>query len=145
MGPHTGSTDWSLPMQGRADLNGTVLLNKLFGSHTTNLSNSLDRTSLRQKLLAGNLANIDTPGFKRRDVDFGIELAKADGVLRPERSLQNRPPIRTENGSIRLDGNSVDLEKEVFAVAETELRYQLLTDMTSRYFRGIRNVIREGR
>lgn len=122
-----------------------MLLNKLFGTHTANLGESLDRTTLRQKLLASNLANIDTPGYKRRDVDFGIELQRADDVLRPERSLRDRPPIRTENGSIRTDGNSVDLEREVYGIAETELRYQLLSDMTSKYFRGLRNVIREGR
>lgn len=122
-----------------------MLLNKLFGTHTANLSNSLDRTTLRQKLLASNLANIDTPGYKRRDVDFGIELKKADDVIRTGNSIRNRPPIRTENSSIRTDGNSVDLEREVYGIAETELRYQLLSDMTSKYFRGLRNVIREGR
>ena len=122
-----------------------MLLNKLFGTHTANLGDSLDRTTLRQKLLASNLANIDTPGYKRRDVDFGIELQKADDVLRPGRSLRDQSPIRSENSSIRTDGNSVDLEREVYGIAETELRYQLLSDMTSKYFRGLRNVIREGR
>ena len=39
----------------------------------------------------------------------------------------------------------MDMEKEVMALAETELRYQMLTDMTASYFRGLKNVIKEGR
>ncbi|HWA82537.1 MAG TPA: hypothetical protein VG820_03825, partial [Fimbriimonadaceae bacterium] len=48
-------------------------------------------------------------------------------------------------GAIRLDGNGVDLEKEVMSIAETEMRFQALTDMTSNYFSNLKNVIREGK
>ncbi|MBW7928182.1 MAG: hypothetical protein H3C58_08880, partial [Fimbriimonadaceae bacterium] len=42
-------------------------------------------------------------------------------------------------------GNSAVLEQEMMGIAETELRYQALTEMTSRYFRGLRDAIKEGR
>ncbi|HMS54882.1 MAG TPA: flagellar basal body protein [Fimbriimonadaceae bacterium] len=117
------------------------ILDNLFGLHSENLGNALDRTSLRHSLLTSNLANLNTPGFKRRDVDFGVTLG--DEMSK----LKHRPgaEIRVDNGSRRMDGNSVDLEQEVMGIAQTELRYQALTDMTSRYFSGLKNVIKEGR
>lgn len=117
------------------------ILDNLFGPHTENLGNALDRTSLRHSLLTSNLANLNTPGYKRRDVDFGVTLG--DEMSK----LKHRPgaEIRVDNGSRRMDGNSVDLEQEVMGIAQTELRYQALTDMTSRYFSGLKNVIKEGR
>jgi flagellar basal-body rod protein FlgB len=48
-------------------------------------------------------------------------------------------------GPVRVDGNSVNLEQEVAAMADNEIRYQMLTDMTRRYFSGMRDVIQGGR
>lgn len=115
------------------------ILNNMFGPHADNLQRAMDRTTLRHGLLADNLANFNTPGYKRKDVSFGITL---------EQELQGRreaDPIITETGSRRADQSSVDLEQEVVGLGETELRYQLLTEMTARYFSGLKNVIREGR
>lgn len=120
------------------------MMDRLFGSHVNNLSNSLGRTTLRHSLVTQNLANVNTPGYKRRDVDFGVELSRAESRFRI-RNTDDSPEIRTYEGSLRRDGNSVDLEAEVVALAETEFRYRLLTDMTNRYFNGLKNVIREGR
>ncbi len=53
--------------------------------------------------------------------------------------------VQQNNGSVRIDGNSVDLENEVLSITETQLRYEALTEMTSRYFRGLQEVIKEGR
>lgn len=129
----------------------------------------MSRATQRQSLLSANLANVNTPGYKRRDIGFDIALEKALDVsqaipsatgtlsvrtaatvgatemskfdkMREDRALKNGEP-----GSLRLDGNNVDLEKEVMAIAETELRYQALSDMAARYFSGLKNVIREGR
>ncbi|MGV3617560.1 MAG: flagellar basal body rod protein FlgB [Fimbriimonas sp.] len=115
-----------------------AMIDRLFSPHLANLQNSLGRTSQRQGLLTNNLANINVPGYKRQDVDFGIALQNE-----MDRGLNGA--VREDKGSIRVDGSSVDLEKEVFAMAETDLRYQLLTDMTSKYFSGLKNVIKEGR
>lgn len=124
------------------------ILDKLFGPHSRNLEKALDRTTMRHSVVSGNLANVNVPGYKRRDVEFGVALEAAEGE-RQERfqSLQNRlrGEVRTDQGSIRIDGNSVDLERETVAIAETELRYQMLTEMAGRYFSGLKTVIREGR
>lgn len=114
-------------------------LDNLFGSQLGNLHSALDRASQRQALLTNNLANVNTPGYKRRDLDFNITLQNEMGRPRIQ-------PIGQEGGAtIRLDGNGVDLEKEVMSLAETELRFQALTDMTSNYFANLKNVIREGK
>lgn len=106
----------------------------------------MDRASSRHSLLSANLANVNTPGYKRRDSDFAIELEQAGTRSSGFESAQRKLNGTTEDSnSIRLDGNSVDLEQEVAAIAETELRYQVLTDMAGRYFSGLKNVIREGK
>ncbi len=115
------------------------ILDNLFGPHAKNLERALDRTTQRHSLLTENLANVNTPGYKRKDVDFDIALEQEMNRGRDASSP------RVDPGSIRVDGSSVDLETEVASLAETELRYQMLTEMTARYFRGLENVIREGR
>lgn len=120
------------------------MLDGLFGPHANNLQRAMNRTSERFGLVSENLANVNTPGYKRRDIDFGIELEQAmNGGRLTQRGEQSG--IRTFEGSIRNDGNSVNLEEEVSAIAETETRYRLLSEMSSRYFSGLKNVIREGR
>jgi flagellar basal-body rod protein FlgB len=116
------------------------ILNSLFGNTIDNYQRALSRTAQRHSLLTGNLANVNTPGYKRKDVDFGITLDAATKTLSAEKGV-----VRTEAGSNRLDGNSVDLEREVMGLAETQLRFEALTDMTSNYFSGLKNVIREGK
>lgn len=153
---------------------------KLFGNHSLDLSRAMDRTSQRASLLAGNLANVNTPGYKRRDVDFGIELEGQGIHLGDNLSQMNgndsgfesrmgrlsqvsldtgRPdlnqlsdsgdsgdgPVKTDEGSVRFDGSSVDMETEVMSLTETQMRYEMLSEMTSRYFSGLKSVIREGR
>ncbi len=124
---------------GCAGKSPVALLDNVFGPHVNNLQNALGRASQRHALLTNNLANVNTPGYRRKDVDFNIALEEEMG------KAEFRPGGAPAGGAIRLDGNGVDLEKEVMSIAETELRYQALTDMTSGYFAGLKNVIREGK
>jgi len=131
------------PIGKDARTGGTVaLLEGIFGSHVNHLTRSLKQAGLRQDLLSENLANVNTPGYKRKDIDFGIELDSAKTKLG---NKKHENMIRKDEGSLRRDGNSVDLESEVANMAETEFRYRLLTDMTNRYFTGLKSVIREGK
>lgn len=146
-------------------------LENLFGPTSRDLGRAMDQTTRRHGLLTENLSNVNTPGYKRRDLDFGIALDNAmsrssgqGGLGSPGLSVNQglsvdsgRPRLHAgrlqggagsptrDAGSVRQDGSSVDMEKEVMALAETELRYQMLTDMTASYFRGLKNVIKEGR
>src|SRR5438045_7022328 len=91
-------------------------LDNLFGPHVNNLQSALSRASQRHALLTNNLANVNTPGFQRRDMDFNIALQEE-----MDRSSMGSDAVQT-GGVIRRDGNGVDLEKEVMSIAETELR-----------------------
>lgn len=115
------------------------MLDKVFSPHLANLQNSLERTSLRQTILTKNLANVNTPNYKRQDVDFGIQLQQEMS------GFGQQDGVRTDAAAIRIDGSSVDVEREVFSMSETGLRYQALTNMTAGYFSGLKNVIKEGR
>lgn len=119
------------------------IMDNLFNPQIDRLSRALRNTSERQTLLTENLANVNTPGYKRKDVAFGIELDNASSGLGKFGSRFKSAAIGS--GSLRMDGNNVDLEREVAGIAETETRYQMLTEMTYRYFNGLKTAIREGR
>jgi len=107
----------------------------------------MDRTTRRHGLLTGNLANANTPGYKRKDCEFSVVLDAENNQAeaRMQEMRERRQQMLSDRTSIRIDGSNVDLEREVMSIAETELRYQALTDLTARYFSGLKNVIREGR
>ena len=122
-------------------------LDGLFGPKSRNLERALDRTAQRHALLTENLANVNVPGYRRKDVDFAIELERAGGAQSEMERAIARTGARAVagGGEVRIDGNSVDLEREVAGIGEAELRYELLSEMTANYFSGLKNVIREGR
>ncbi|MCW5941861.1 MAG: hypothetical protein KIS66_06500 [Fimbriimonadaceae bacterium] len=119
------------------------ILDSFFGPYSENLRSAMGKATQRHSLLTANLANINTPGYKRKDMDFSIAL---EGEMRSESLLsRTNRGVRTDLGSVRVDGNSAVLEQEMVGIAETELRYQMLAEMTSRYFRGLKDTIKEGR
>ncbi|MBS1722932.1 MAG: flagellar basal body rod protein FlgB [Armatimonadetes bacterium] len=123
-------------------------LDGLFGPTSRNIEHAMGRATQRHALLTENLANVNVPGYKRRDVDFGIELEQAEGEAQsPLDKLQGRLSghMSHADGSVRIDGNSVDMEQEVAGIGETEVRYEMLSELASRYFGGLKSVIREGR
>ncbi len=121
------------------------MLNNIFGNHIDNLQNALSKASERHSLLTNNLANVNTPGYQRKDIDFNITLQQE----MDKDDLQPLDPPQlggaSKGGAVRMDGNGVDLEQEVMSIAQTEMRYQALTDMTANYFGNLKNVIREGK
>ena len=97
------------------------------------LSRFLDVEVARHKLITSNLANIDTPGFRTRDLDFRAELARAgaqavgneDGSL-SYASHSYTPVARPVRGLLeRPDGNNVSVERESLLLAETQMKFSL--------------------
>ena len=109
------------------------------------LDKAADAAWLRNEAISNNIANVDTPGYKRQDVSFEAELEKALGMNRYESMdakvasvktsrLQARPYTDYEGYSYRLDGNNVDIENENVMLAENQLKYQgLLTSITQEF------------
>lgn len=108
------------------------------------LERALDAASLRHRVLSHNIANVDTPGFKRYRVDFETELARALAAGQdPDRV---RPAVVRETDSTgRPDGNNVDIEAELVKLAENQIWYAALTRQISDHFARLRTVIYEGR
>lgn len=111
----------------------------------------LTALSTRQTVLASNIANVNTPGFKRGDVDFAAAFDEAmrrvneqDGAAIDSRP--NRPRvIRDQSTSMRNDGNNVDVEREMAFLAETTIRYNTLVEYLSRRLRMLQTAVTDGR
>jgi len=129
----------------------------------TILQKSLDSLAIQHEVIANNLANIDTPNFKRSVVSFQDKLSMAISET-PESplwrtnpmhmplstkalSLDNfQPDVRTVSDTIgRNDGNNVDMEMESGLMAENNLLYNSLADVTGRYIANLRHAITEGK
>ncbi|MBL8211675.1 MAG: flagellar biosynthesis protein FlgB [Bryobacterales bacterium] len=96
----------------------------------------------RQKLVASNLANLDTPGYKTRDIDFQYELLSriADGSKE-----ENAPQVVEPDLPARNDGNNVNLDRETRMLAENSIRFQMASLMARGEIKRVRAAIEEGR
>lgn len=121
------------------------------------LQKGLDASSMRQQVLSNNVANVDTPNFKRSDVDFqavlGTALGDKSGVLPMKLTSPKHlrgigegddSGIMTDHStSLRNDGNNVDIDREMTNVAENGLYYNSLTRAISSQIGLLRMVIKE--
>ncbi len=104
--------------------------------------------SERESLLSNNLANINVPGYKRKDIDFHLTLNEALGVGNPTVDEQLRQfqdfanQQASDRTSLREDGNNVDLEREAMGIAQTQLHYQALSEMAANYFTNIQTALK---
>lgn len=121
-------------------------IDKLF-SGLDNYQAAMSRATQRHALIADNLANVNTPGYKRKDLDFDIVLdaAKNPDKVRLQQMQDEQAQRASDQTSLRQDGNNVDMEREVMSMSETELRYETLAQLTSTYFSELRSAIREGK
>ncbi len=118
----------------------------------------MTRLSQRQQIVASNLANIDTPGFKTKDVSFHAtmhELLSQDAVnlqsTRPEHNtgtIQVFPQAQVfevQGLTSGEDQNNVDLDKEMLKLSQTSFAYSLITQMIRGKFGMIATSINEGK
>lgn len=136
-------------------------MGKLFDVNFSLLQKSLDFRTKRNSLLASNVANLETPGYKARDLVFENALGKAvkaqlpgpltvtnskhmDGRRAVPLDLVKPKLIQTASPDAALDGNTVNLETEMAKLAENQVAYQAYTQMISLKFQALKNAIREG-
>ncbi len=114
----------------------------IFDNTSLLLEKAASGASRRQDMIAGNLANVNTPGYIRRDISFKDQLASAiknNGAESPaERVSIARTVAQTymdNSMPLRLDGNNVDVDMEMASLAENQIEYnaytRLLTDKIS--------------
>tara|TARA_Y100000588_G_scaffold286402_1_gene304238 strand:- start:1116 stop:1493 length:378 start_codon:yes stop_codon:yes gene_type:complete len=106
----------------------------------------LDATVLRQEAIASNLANIETPNYKRVDVSpaFASELSKAVANGRVNSVQQLKPTISVDDKAVaqNRDGNSVQLEKELTYLQKNMVAHRLQTQMITGTLSKLRSAIR---
>ncbi|HYF24969.1 MAG TPA: flagellar basal body rod protein FlgB [Baekduia sp.] len=99
---------------------------ELFDTTQIGLERALSGAAARQSAIAENLANVSTPGYRRKDVDFHSTLQAA--FARGRDAVQTTPVTATPDLSspMRLDGNSVDADVEAAEAARNGLEYEAL-------------------
>ncbi|MEO6867449.1 MAG: flagellar basal body rod protein FlgB [Gaiellales bacterium] len=122
---------------------------ELFDVTFKTLDLALGAAGKRQEVLANNLANVNTPGYKRMDVEFDGMLAKAvDAARAGDRASIDamRPGVSTDDSiAVRADGNSVDVDQEMAHLAENNIRYNALVQLSQKKLETLKYVISDGR
>ena len=98
----------------------------------------MNLVSARQKLVASNIANVDTPGFKTKDIDFHAELSNMFDNQEPN-------PVEVSGLKTKNDGNNVNLDREARLLSENALRYNLASTLARSEIRTIRSAIEDGK
>ena len=126
----------------------------MIGSNAFNYINVLNKAAnaswKRNEVISNNIANVDTPGYKRKDVQFQTYLQSA---LSGDDSLDSRvadanmeqldATVYTDDSSLsyRLDGNNVDIDTESANLAENQIRYEALLESMTQEFSRIKSVL----
>lgn len=143
------------------------MINRLDSSEIMSVvQKALDAASLEHLVIANNLANVDTPGFKRSEVVFPEKLKRAieareaedsefplqrtDAGHLPQTSSPQLSEIKPEivtsyDTSLRNDGNNVDIDVEMAKLAQNTVVYQALAQITANQFAQLKSAITEGK
>ena len=105
----------------------------------------LDAAALRQEAIASNIANAETPGYRRLDVapDFAEQLRASMRTGDTARLDELSPKLSTDlyARTVRPDGNSVELERELLAMNRNAVEYEFLTEIVSRNIKQLKMAI----
>lgn len=102
------------------------------------LKKYMDLLATRQKLIASNIANADTPGYKTRDVDFQTQFRNllAGGQAHA---------VEVSGLTVKNDGNNVNLDREAQLLSETAMRFSAASTLLKGQFKTLRMAIEEGK
>ena len=97
----------------------------------------MNLVSARQKVVAANIANADTPGYQTKDIDFNNELQSQMSGSKP--NVMEVSGLKNKN-----DGNNVDIDREARLLAENALRFSVAENLAHSEISTIRTAIEEG-
>jgi len=140
---------------------GNMFDNTTFGKSLDIMKRTMDVSLLRREVIADNIANAETPNFKRTDISFESSMANALETehstpfkmkLTHEKHIPNDrvvdyktvKPRRVLDYQSQSDnnGNNVDIEREMMDVVKNQMKYQLMTQAVSKQFQKINMVVR---
>jgi flagellar basal-body rod protein FlgB len=116
----------------------TMLDSTMLDSTTANLARYMDLLSARQKLVASNIANADTPGYKTQDIDFQFEFMSLVKGQAPQ-------TIEPSGLATKPDGNNVNMDREARLLSENAIRFNLASTLVRDQLKEIRSAIEEGK
>lgn len=130
------------------------------GNKTKLLEKALDASWLKNESISNNIANVNTPGYKKTTVSFGDTLANSmnEVSITGKKTREKHIPIGKDNGSsanivvnteeftsMRRDGNNIDVDVEMAELAKNTIKYNALINQLSREFKKINLAINGGR
>ena len=129
------------------------MINSSVFDYVNVLDKAADACSVRGKLISNNMANVNTPNYKRQDIEFNsfLEAALSDGSTLDEAVSNVQDHLMEMNGvvytdnstlSYRLDGNNVSIDTEEVYQAENSIRYQALIDQMTQEFNRMKAVLK---
>lgn len=129
---------------------------KLFGQTVHTLERALDYSGLRNETIANNIANVDTPNYKSKDVVFKNMLHDAmKSSLEAKRTHKKHLPFTNHNAPYQIvtnrntayshNGNNVDVDKEMSNLAKNQIYYRSMVDRLNGKFNTLQTVVRGGR
>jgi flagellar basal-body rod protein FlgB len=113
------------------------------------LENYISLSGAREQTIAENMANVDTPGYHTRDIDFDHELQRAMHRVTFEGSQAETAhfsPVSAEVKGLmeRPDGNNVDLDRESMLLAQTQLQNEMAVQLIKHHFHSLLSAINGG-
>jgi flagellar basal-body rod protein FlgB len=113
------------------------------------LEKMLDVSATKHKVIANNIANINTPGYKKMEVSFAEQLEKVIKDTSANKFDVFQPKIvvskEDTNVAIRNDGNNVDMDKEVSALMKNTLSYNVYTQLLAKKMELVKSAIENSR
>jgi len=97
----------------------------------------MDLLSARQKLVASNIANVDTPGYQTKDIDFQFEFMSLTKGASPN-------VVQPEGLTVKNDGNNVSMDREARLLAENALRFNLASSLMKAQLKLVSSAIQGG-
>lgn len=110
----------------------------LFDASITQLQRAMDLRIDNQRVIASNLANVDTPGYKARHMDFEASMTRALNEI-------ENPAVIAESNEpgLTLDGNNVDMDAELSDMSKNKTMYSLTAQILSAKFRQLGTVFEQ--
>ncbi len=125
------------------------------------MERAMDVMSRRQQLIASNVGNVDTPGWRSQDLDFNgalqraVDAGRAGGPLRASDPRHITAPSGRQGDpgqarhvrglALRNDGNDVNIDREMLALAQTRGRFEVTTSVARMRVRQLLAAIEDGR
>ncbi len=96
-----------------------------------NLKHLLQASAMQHQVVSHNIANTNTPGYQRREVDFSAVVAQLDARGSQAAKSESAPVIIDSLAAARRDGNTVDPDRELSELSKNTMRYQTLLQLAA--------------